>query len=261
MGLFDKIQKRSDKFVSQKSDEYILKEKLEAEVANLQEQFRAKQSELESISEKLDAVSKEYDAAVANLMSVKKELKEKNAEMDAVRRKYRELDSVSGTGGTAESSAQRGRDKAELAKIREDLAKAAQEYTKVKDMTSRDQEKLDSIKTQQGQAKKELDSIKTQQGQAKKELDKTNSILFGKKQELARSRDSTISKAGQLSQTGSSGSDGIIEAASAVVASIKSKLNTSEKELKETRQMLKREKEDHDKTRKELQNLKSKSHS
>ena len=247
MGLFDKIQKRSDKFVSQKSDEYILKEKLEAEVANLQEQFRAKQSELESISEKLDAVSKEYDAAVANLMSVKKELKEKNAEMDAVRRKYRELDSVSGTGGTAESSAQRGRDKAELAKIREDLAKAAQEYTKVKDMTSRDQEKLDSIKTQQGQAKKELD--------------KTNSILFGKKQELARSRDSTISKAGQLSQTGSSGSDGIIEAASAVVASIKSKLNTSEKELKETRQMLKREKEDHDKTRKELQNLKSKSHS
>ena len=247
MGLFDKIQKRSDKFVSQKSDEYILKEKLEAEVANLQEQFRAKQSELESISEKLDAVSKEYDAAVANLMSVKKELKEKNAEMDAVRRKYRELDSVSGTGGTAESSAQRGRDKAELAKIREDLAKAAQEYTKVKDMTSRDQEKLDSIKTQQGQAKKELD--------------KTNSILFGKKQELARSRDSTISKAGQLPQTGSSGSDGIIEAASAVVASIKSKLNTSEKELKETRQMLKREKEDHDKTRKELQNLKSKSHS
>ena len=260
MGLFDKIQKRSDKFVSQKSDEYILKEKLDAEVTSLQEQFRTKQSEVESISEKLDAVSKEYDLAVANLMSVKKELKQKNAEMDAAQRKHRDLEAVSGT-DAAKSSAQRDQDKAELAKIREDLAKVTQKYTKAKDVAGQEQKKLDSIRTQQGQEQKKLDSIRTQQGQAKKELDKTNSILFNKKQELARSKNKTISKTGQMPQTGSSGSDGIIEAASAVVASIKSKLNIAEKELKDARQMLKKERQDHDKTRKELQKLKGKSHS
>jgi len=52
-------------------------------------------------------------------------------------------------------------------------------------------------------------------------------------------------------------SAGIIEAASAVVGSLKSKLNTTLKELETVQSLLEKEKEDHEKTKKDLEKLKT----
>ena len=51
-------------------------------------------------------------------------------------------------------------------------------------------------------------------------------------------------------------SEGIIEAASAVVGSLKSKLNTTQKELDAVQTILEKEREEHENTKKELEKLK-----
>ena len=57
----------------EKNDESILKEELEREVENLQNEFRIKQEEIVKITEKIQTVKEEYDTTVSNLMSIKKE--------------------------------------------------------------------------------------------------------------------------------------------------------------------------------------------
>ena len=56
--------------------------------------------------------------------------------------------------------------------------------------------------------------------------------------------------------TNQKSSAGIIEAASAVVGSLKSKLNATQKQLDAIQTSLEKEREEHKKTRKELENLK-----
>ena len=51
-------------------------------------------------------------------------------------------------------------------------------------------------------------------------------------------------------------SAGIIEAASAVVGSLKSKLNTTLKELETVQSLLEKERAEHEKTKKDLENFK-----
>ena len=74
----------------EKNDESILKEELETEVENLQNEFRIKQEEIVKITEKIQTVKEEYDTTVSNLMSIKKEFNQKKMELDIVQREYRE---------------------------------------------------------------------------------------------------------------------------------------------------------------------------
>ncbi len=74
MGLFG--NKKTEETISEKSEEYVLKEELETEVENLQKEFREKQEENNKITQKIQTVKEEYDTTVSNLMLVKKESKQ-----------------------------------------------------------------------------------------------------------------------------------------------------------------------------------------
>ena len=96
MGFFGR--KKAGETISEKSEEYVLKEELETEVESIQNEFRTKQEELNDITQKIQAVKEEYNTSVSNLMSVKKELNQKKMEIDVVQREYKEIrDKIEGS--------------------------------------------------------------------------------------------------------------------------------------------------------------------
>jgi len=78
----------------------------------------------------------------------------------------------------------------------------------------------------------------------KDQFQETNILSLKEKEFIEGNNDNTQSSAG------------VIEAASVVVGSLKSKLNTTQKELETIQLQLEKEIEDHKKTRKELEKLK-----
>ncbi|MBT6838544.1 MAG: DNA repair protein, partial [Nitrosopumilus sp.] len=111
--------------------------------------------------------------------------------------------------------------------------------------------------------------IRKQQIEVGKELDETNSKLIKTKQELdeksntqntnvstpKEKKDVEIDKVNE--NVNEKSNAGIIEAASVVVGSLKSKLNTTQKELEGIQRLLEEEREAHKKTRQELIKIKS----
>ncbi|EIJ64972.1 hypothetical protein BD31_I2143, partial [Candidatus Nitrosopumilus salaria BD31] len=84
-------KKKEEGKISEKSEEFILKNELEDEVENLQKEFRAKQEDLNEITEKINTVKEEYDSTVSSLMLVKKEFNQKKMDLDIVQREYKEI--------------------------------------------------------------------------------------------------------------------------------------------------------------------------
>ena len=84
MGFFGK--KKVGETISEKSEEYVLKEELETEIESIQNEFRTKQEELNDIAQKNQAVKEEYNTTVSNLMLVKKELNQNKMESDVIQR-------------------------------------------------------------------------------------------------------------------------------------------------------------------------------
>ena len=89
MGLFSK--KNVKERISDKSEEYVLKEELETEVENIQKEFRTKQEEFNEITQKIKTVKEEYNYIINNLMVVKKEVNQKKMELDVVQIEYRKI--------------------------------------------------------------------------------------------------------------------------------------------------------------------------
>lgn len=252
MGLFGKKKEKADETISEKSEEYVLKEALETEVENLQKEFRAKQEEIENIREKLRRVKEEYDIATSNLMSIKKESNQKKMELDTI---YLEYKNVKSKISNADEKLNKNKksydelDKVEsnLTKMKQELEKITKEYDEIKEKVAEEQLSLHKIQTQQSQAQKELEEITARLYNAKNLQDnnETSDSTF-KEKELDESRDKRETK-------------GIIEAASVVVGSLKSKLSMAEKELEAVRILLEKERIEHIQTRNELERLKRKS--
>ncbi|MHA7734388.1 DNA repair protein [Nitrosopumilus sp. S6] len=248
MGLFGK----KEDTVSENSDEYILKEELETEVENLQNEFRAKQDELNNIQQKIDSVKEEYETAVSNLMLVKKELNQKRMDLDIVIREHKEIkEKIKNSEQTKDSKSfeEFGKTEGNLSKIKEELEEITKEYEETKEKISIEQSKLSQIRKQQVEAEKELDEANSRLYNAKEELNKKDefqdtSILTPKEKEFI--------------QGDNKSSAGVIEAASAVVGSLKSKLSMTQKELEAIQSLLEKEREAHEETKKELNKLKSK---
>jgi cob(I)alamin adenosyltransferase len=110
-----------------------------------------------------------------------------------------------------------------------------------------------------------LHEVKMQQSQTQKELEEITSRLYNAKQELGSSENTSVltnkekefieKEIAKKPETKS-----IIEAASAVAASLKSKLNKTEKELEAIQQLLEKERQEHEITKEKLEELqKSKS--
>ena len=126
-------------------------------------------------------------------------------------------------------------------------------------------EKQNEIKGEIEQGKLELHNIRKQQIDAQRELDEANSRLYNAKEELDKKdhfQDTSILTPKerefiQGEKSNAQSSAGIIEAASAVVGSLKSKLSMTEKELETVQLLLEKEREAHLETKKELNEIKT----
>ena len=250
MGLFGK---KKEEIISEKSEEYVLKEELETEVEKIQNEFRTKQEELNEITQKIQTVKEEYSATVSNLMSVKKELNQKKMELDVILREHKEIrEKIKNSEKIKDSKSITGFDKTEgnLSKIKEELEETTKKYNEIKEQMSQEQESLHNIKKQQIEYEKELDEARSRLYNAKEELAKKDhfqdtSVLTPKEKEFIQGENSNQKSAA-----------GVIEAASVVVGTLKSKLNMAQKELEAVQLLLEEEREEHEKTKKELEKLK-----
>lgn len=250
MGFFGK-KKVED--IPDISAETTLKTELEEEVEKLQKEFREKQTKLDEITQRITTVKEEYDSTVGSLMIVKKELNQKKMELDITQREYRE---------TREKVK-----KAELikdSKSVEKFNKTEGDHLKIKEELDQFTKKHEEIKEQIEKEQAALHNIKKQQVEVEKELDEANSRLYNAKQELDKKdtfEDTSILTTSEkefigIDNKSQKSSAGVIEAASVVVGSLKSKLNTTLKELETVQSLLERERAEHEKTKKELENIK-----
>jgi len=250
MGFFGKKKKVE----IEKNNESILEEELETGVESLQNEFRTKQEEMTTITEKIQSVKEEYDTTVSNLMSIKKEFNQKKMELDIVQREYRETREKNKNAQQikdTKSINEFNKTEKDFKKIKEELDEMIKEHKEVKEQIVKGQSTLHGIRKQQIEVGKELDEASSRLYNAKQELDKKDnfqdtSILTPKEK-----KDMKVDNANEKSNAG------IIEAASVVVGSLKSKLNITQKELEQIQGLLEEEREAHKKTRQELMKIKS----
>ena len=250
MGFFGKKKEAE----IEENNESVLKEELETEVESLQNEFRVKQEEIIKITEKIQTVKEEYDTTVTNLMLIKKEFNQKKMELDIVQREHRETrEKIKNAQQIKDTKTIDEFNKTEnnFKKIKEELDKITKEHNQMKDEIIKGQTTLHGIRKQQVEVGKELDEENSRLYNSKQELDKKDnfqdtSILTPKEEEKIKGK-SPIEK----------NNASVIEAASIVVGSLKSKLNTTQKELEEIQGLLEEEREAHKKTRQELIKIKS----
>ena len=250
MGFFSK-KKEEDK----KDEETILKVELETEVEQLQKEFRIKQEEITKITEKIETVKSEYDTTVSNLMSIKKEFNQKKMELDVVQREYRETrEKIKNSQQIKDTKSinEFNKTEKEFKKIKEELDKMTKEHEKIKNEITNGQTSLHGLRKQQVEVGKELDEANSRLYNAKEELNKKEKFQDTSVLTPKEKKDMKVE-----SQT-SKNSAGVIEAASIVVGSLKSKLTTAQKELEQIQGLLEEEREAHKKTRQELMKIKSK---
>ena len=251
MGFFSKKKEEEDK----KDEESILKVELETEVEQLQKEFRIKQEEMTKITEKIETVKTEYDTTVSNLMSIKKEFNQKKMELDVVQREYRETrEKIKNSQQIKDTKSinEFNKTEKEFKKIKEELDKMTKEHEKIKNEITNGQTSLHGIRKQQVEVGKELDEANSRLYNAKEELNKKEKFQDTSVLTPKEKKDMKVE-----SQT-SKNSAGVIEAASIVVGSLKSKLTTAQKELEQIQGLLEEEREAHKKTRQELMKIKSK---
>ena len=251
MGFFSKKKEEEDK----KDEESILKVELETEVEQLQREFRIKQEEITKITEKIETVKSEYDTTVSNLMSIKKEFNQKKMELDIVQREYRETrEKIKNSQQIKDTKSinEFNKTEKEFKKIKEELDKMTKEHEKIKNEITNGQTSLHGIRKQQVEVGKELDEANSRLYNAKEELNKKEKFQDTSVLTPKEKKDMKVE-----SQT-SKNSAGVIEAASIVVGSLKSKLTTAQKELEQIQGLLEEEREAHKKTRQELMKIKSK---
>jgi chromosome segregation ATPase len=250
MGFFSK-KKEVD---IQENNESTLKEELETEVEGLQNEFRAKQEEITKITEKIQTVKEEYDTTITNLMLIKKEFNQKKMELDIVQREHRETrEKIKNAQQIKDTKIIDEFNKTEnnFKKIKEELDKITKEHKQMKEEITKEQTTLHGIRKQQVEVGKELDEANSRLYNAKQELDEkenfqdTSILTLKEKKKITENNPTEKNNAS------------VIEAASIVVGSLKSKLSTTQKELEEIQGLLEEERKAHKKTRQELIKMKS----
>ena len=261
MGFFGKKKEVE----TEKNNESILKEELETEVEGLQNEFRAKQEEITKITEKIQTVKEEYDTTVTNLMAIKKEFNQKKMELDIVQREHRETrEKIKNAQQIKDTKTIDEFNKTEnnFKKIKEELDKITKEHKQMKEEITKGQTTLHGIRKQQVEVGKELDEANSRLYNAKQELDEKEnfqdtSILTPKERKEITGNNPTEKKEITGNNPTEKNNASVIEAASIVVGSLKSKLSTTQKELEEIQGLLEEERKAHKKTRQELIKIKS----
>jgi len=228
----------------EENNESVLKEKLETEVESQQNEFRTKQGEITNITEKIQKVKEEYDTTVSNLMLIKKEFNQKKMELDIVQREYREIrEKIKNSQQIKDTKSinEFNKTEKEFKKIKEELDKMTEEHNEIKEQIIKGQSSLHGIRKQQVEVGKELDKANSRLYNAKKELDRKDQ--FQDTSILTSKEEKDIKGENNSEKTNA----GIIEAASVVVGSLKSKLTTAQKELEQIQGLLEEEREAHKK--------------
>ena len=175
-------------------------------------------------------------------------------ELDIVQREYRETrEKIKNSQQIKDTKSinEFNKTEKEFKRIKEELNKMTKEHDEIKEQITKGQSSLHGIRKQQVEVGKELEEANSRLYNAKEELDKKDqfqdtSILTPKEK-----KDIKGTKVSEKTNAG------IIEAASVVVGSLKSKLTTAQKELEEIQGLLEEEREAHKKTRQELNKIKS----
>ncbi len=193
-----------------------------------QNKIYAQQDHLDSISKKIEVVKGEYGEVISSLMSAKKELAEKRKEISLLK-----------------SPSQDGQKKSKKGD--------SLEFKKQLDM----EDKLNDFKIKQKEAEEQLQKTNSRLKDVRLELEN----IEGKKhkifEELTKKNNEKIPTAKKLSNQ-KNDSKSVVQAASAVISTMHTKLTKAEKELETMVKLLEEERKEHQKTKKELDNLKSK---
>ena len=131
MGFFSK-----KKVKVEENNESMLKEGLDIEVENIQNEFRVKQEDITKITEKIEKVKEEYDTTVSNLMLIKKEFNQKKMELDIVQREHREIrEKIKNSQQIKDTKSinEFNKTETEFKKNKEELDKMKKEYNEIKE--------------------------------------------------------------------------------------------------------------------------------
>lgn len=224
--------------VEQFHEEQIDNSQYKNKPEELENEIESKKQHLESISKKLTAVKQEYDLAVENLIHVKKDLIMKNKELSSFR-----AISSSNPPKTATST-------------------QLKESVEIEEKIKKGKDELEDIQTQIKKSKVELDVVKNEEHKSQSKFIEVQALLKKSEKELGRIdlNKKELLKDIQLEQKKSKNmkkkpgedkeSKHVIEAASAAIASIKNKLKIAETELATVKQVLEKERKQHQEAKK-----------
>ena len=187
-------------------------------------------------------------------MLIKKEFNQKKMELDIVQREHREIrEKIKNSQQIKDTKSinEFNKTETEFKKNKEELDKMKKEYNEIKEQIVKGQSSLHGIRKQQVEVGKELDEANSRLYNAKEELNKKDQF---QDTSILTPKEKKDIKGENVSEKTNAG---IIEAASIVVGSLKSKLTTAQKELEKIQEDLEEEREAHKKTRQELIKIKS----
>lgn len=254
MGFFKRTKKEVEN-IPELPVEPVIKE--DPRISEQENAIRENQVKIDELTSKLENVREEYNILVGTLMAVKKEHNEKKNALEIINQEYQRI----------KNQIEQSESKFQQAKIAsENLIKAEKVLEEVKEEESKIKEEYEKIKLKISEAQSELHEIKNQQTQAQIELDEINSGIHNARagfqnipseilteDVFSKTEKEFIER--ELSGSKKSDSNNIIEAASAIVASLKSRLNSKELELIAIQQQLQKERDAHNETKNMLEQL------
>jgi len=217
-------------------------EKIESDKKN---QIRVKIGKKESdpLSMKFESVKQEYNVIIKNLMDAKKELKNINENIQKSNSEYNDIISKTKSARVELLNAN-----SELQKKTEEDGKVTEEYKKQKLLiqeTNSSKKELSEIKDEIVKYGKELESVRTNVDNSpdikklKEEREKIENEINKKRMELESGfRELKFIKDEMAKSSKNDGSEKIVDAASAVVASMNQKLQTVLTELNAVKKAL-----------------------
>jgi len=222
----------------------------------LQNEIKTQTEHLQSISKKLADVKKEYDEAVGKLILVKKDLIQKKKDMDS-------LNTLSSISQKTTTSQQNGKiysekikkEKDILEDIKSQINKGKKEMEEIKARKTDSLSELEQIKMEYPTTESRLKTMFTQIKKSQEELENIETKKQKIMDEIKKTKN-TNQITNKKSSDQSNESKHVVEAASAVIASMKNKVNIAEKEIKTIHQMLEKERNEHQATKKQLESLK-----
>ena len=259
------------------------------DIAHAQDSMFEKKTELDDIQKRIQDVKAEYGESVKNLMDTKKDLNQKKIELGRAQDQLKSIQKDVDKKSTLDSEKAKAiaAKTEELEKIKDEIKQAQESYDQLLEKISNEQHALSVVKTQQSETEQLLEEANARLYNAKEELNRQahfqdpssltseeRAFIEGKVPDHLQTRTSTGSSPSDHSQSQShpqssedsslsSGAPadadgqkryaGVVEAASVVVASLKSKLNMTRKELEAVQLMLEQERERHEDTKRRLE--------